>query len=59
MFHELLPPDYVKRITHCNWFTNNINNDAILNKTFFTDVACFDLNGYMKFQNIRLWTNEK
>lgn len=46
MFHELLLSDYVRKITYCNWFNDNMimmkyDNDEILNKAFFTDEARF------------------
>lgn len=58
MFQELLPPDYDKRIQYCQWFTENLNNNDVLNKTFFSDEAWFHLNGYINAQNMRMWGTE-
>ncbi|KAJ3659405.1 hypothetical protein Zmor_011095 [Zophobas morio] len=41
--HELLPPDFERRINYCQWFNNNLNDDALLDLTFFTDEACVGL----------------
>lgn len=58
MFQELLPPDYNKRMQYCQWFNENINNNEMLDKTFFSDEAWFHLNGYVNAQNMRMWSAE-
>ncbi|KAJ3663138.1 hypothetical protein Zmor_007447 [Zophobas morio] len=56
--HELLPPDFERRINYCQWFNNNLNDDALLDLTFFTDEAWFHLSGYVNSQNYRTWATE-
>lgn len=58
VYQELLPPDYNKRRVYCNWFVNHLNNNDILDKTFFTDESWFHLTGYVNSQNMRLWSND-
>lgn len=53
---ELRPPDYAKRVEFCHWFFANINNNDILDKTFFSDEAWFTLQGYINSQNTRMWS---
>lgn len=57
-FHELLPIDPPRRIEFCNWFQNNLNNEAALNTVFFSDEAWFYLSGYVNSQNMRWWSSE-
>jgi hypothetical protein len=56
--HELKPADYGKRENFCKWFLNFIENDEILDITFFTDEAWFHLSGYINSQNTRVWALE-
>lgn len=58
MFHQLLPRDFQSRINYCQWFLNNINNNDILNLTWFTDEAWFHLDGYLNSQNMRTWATD-
>ncbi|KAJ8947719.1 hypothetical protein NQ318_017980, partial [Aromia moschata] len=45
------------RLQFCQWFINQYNNnDAVFGKVFFTDEAWFYLSGYVKSQNMRLWS---
>lgn len=55
--HELLPADHNRRILYCQWFQQNLmNNDELLNLTFFSDEAWFTLSGYINSQNMRVWS---
>lgn len=56
MVQELLPLDHEKRVSYCNWFNNNLNDDNLLDLTFFTDEAWFHLSGYINSQNYRTWS---
>lgn len=58
MYQELLPPDFEKRVTYCQWFNENLNNNAILDLSFFSDEAWFHLTGYQNQQNMRMWSRE-
>lgn len=55
---ELLRPDYEKRVQYCNWFNQNLNNDEMLDSSFFSDEAWFHLTGYVNKQNYRMWSAE-
>lgn len=35
------------------------NQIDVLNCAIFSDEACFDLSGYIMFQNSRVWSSEK
>lgn len=39
VLQQLHPEDFQSRINYCQWFNAHINNDDILDKTFFTDEA--------------------
>ncbi|RZC34083.1 hypothetical protein BDFB_002689 [Asbolus verrucosus] len=39
LFHQILARDLQPRINYCQWFLNNINNDELLDLSFFTDEA--------------------
>jgi hypothetical protein len=56
--HELLPPDYEKRVEFCQWFLTNLNDNNILDKSFFSDEAWFEMSGYVNSQNMRMWSAE-
>lgn len=56
--HELLPVDPPVRLQFCEWFLNTLDNDDMLEKTFFTDEAWFYLSGYVNSQNMRMWSAE-
>lgn len=58
LYQELLPPDYVRRVAYCRFFNANLNDDDVLDKTFFTDEAWFHLNGYINAQNMRMWATD-
>jgi len=55
---ELKPEDYNARLDYGHWFNNNLNNNQILDLTFFTDEAWFHLSGYVNSQNYRTWGTE-
>jgi hypothetical protein len=52
---QLYPRDFQQRITYCHWFNENLNNNDLLDLTFFTDEAWFHLSGYVNSQNYRTW----
>lgn len=55
--HELLPLDFDRRITFCEWFLNFVKTQPfILNDVFFSDEAWFSLCGYVNSQNNRVWS---
>lgn len=58
MVQELFPPDFEKRTQFCHWFNETLNNDEVLDLTFFTDEAWFHLSGYINSQNYRTWCAE-
>lgn len=53
---QILPRDHVTRVNYCNFFQENLNNDEILDLSFFTDEAWFHLSGYVNKQNYRTWS---
>lgn len=55
---ELLPIDHVTRINYCQWFLGTINNDDVLDKSFWSDEAWFHLSGYINKQTMRIWSSE-
>lgn len=57
VYQELLPADYNRRLLYCQWFMQRLmNNDELLNVTFYSDEAWFHLSGYVNSQNMRLWS---
>lgn len=58
LVHELGPQDFNARLRYCQYFLEHLNDNAILNKTFFTDEGWFHLNGYINSQNYRTWAAE-
>lgn len=58
VLQQLLPPDFQRREQYCHWFNENLNNNNILDKTFFSDEAWFHLSGYVNSQNRRIWSAE-
>lgn len=55
---ELLPLDFGNRVRYCRWFNENLNNNDVLDLTYFTDEAWFHLTGYVNSQNYRTWATE-
>ncbi|KAJ3620702.1 hypothetical protein MTP99_004629 [Tenebrio molitor] len=43
---ELRPGDSERRLEYCNWFLNNLNDDRLLDISFFSDEAWVHLSGY-------------
>lgn len=58
VIHQLYPHDFQQRINYCNWFNNNLQDDNILDRVFFSDEAWFHLSGYVNSQNFRTWASE-
>ena len=56
--HELKDTDFEKRLQFCHWFKEHLNEDEMLDKTFFSDEAWFHLSGYVSSQNSRVWSSE-
>jgi hypothetical protein len=56
VIQELQPADYQSRVEYCNWFQNHLNNDHLLDVSFFSDEAWFHLSGYVNSQNFRIWS---
>jgi hypothetical protein len=55
---ELLPNEPESRINYFNWFQNNLNNDRLLDLSFFSDEAWCHVSGYVNSQNVRYWSSE-
>ncbi|KAL1488740.1 hypothetical protein ABEB36_014539 [Hypothenemus hampei] len=55
---QLYPLDFGKRIAYCQWFNAHMDNDEILDLSFFSDEAWFHLSGYVNSQNYRTWSTE-
>ncbi len=46
--HELLPLDYDRRVTYCQWLLNFAQTrPSMLNNVFYSDEARFQLSGYV------------
>jgi hypothetical protein len=52
---EILPRDHNSRTQYCNFFQQNLNNDDVLDLSFFTYESWFHLRGYVNKQNYRIW----
>ncbi|RZC35746.1 suppressor of lurcher protein 1 [Asbolus verrucosus] len=52
--HKILLRDFVPKMNYYEWFLHHVN-DNILDVTFFTDVAWFHLECYVK-RNMRTWS---
>ncbi|XP_076330740.1 uncharacterized protein LOC143236352 [Tachypleus tridentatus] len=57
---KLKATDNEKRKRYCRWFNRFIeeNTANVLDVTFFTDEAWFQLSGYINSQNSRLWSSD-
>ena len=55
---ELKDADFKKRLQYCLWFKRNLNEDDMLEKTFFLDEMWFYLSGYISSQSSRVWSSE-
>jgi hypothetical protein len=53
---EILPRDHNSRMQYCNFFQQKINNEDVLDLSFFTDKSWFHLSGYVNKQNYRTWS---
>lgn len=53
---QLLPQDFNQRLLFCQWFNDNLNNNDLLDNTFYSDEAWFHLSGYVNSQNYRIWS---
>jgi len=57
--HQLLPADFDRRTTFCNWIRDEIFIGQIdPNLLFFSDEAWFHLSGYINSQNNRYWSTD-
>lgn len=50
--------DHNKRVQYCQWFNDHLNNDDLLDVTFYSDEAWVHLSGYVNSQNYRTWATE-
>lgn len=55
---QLHPPDFNQRVEYCQWFNEQLNNNDLLDLTFFSDEAWVHLSGYVNSQNYRTWATE-
>ncbi|CAH1107732.1 unnamed protein product [Psylliodes chrysocephalus] len=58
VLQQLFPGDFVKRMEYCQWFNEQLNDNNLLDRSFFTDEAWFHLSGYVNSQNYRTWATE-
>lgn len=58
VFQQLYDLDFEQRLNYCHWFNENINDDNILDLTFYSDEAWFHLSGYVNNQNYRTWSTD-
>lgn len=56
LVQKILPRDHNSRMQYCNFFQENLNNDDVLDLSFFSDEAWFYLSGYVNKQNYRTWS---
>ncbi|KAI4457295.1 hypothetical protein MML48_8g00010323 [Holotrichia oblita] len=47
--HKLTQVDFGTRTQYCQWFLDNVDNDNVLDKCFFTDEAWFHLSEMAKY----------
>ena len=55
---ELNDAEFAKRLQYCLWFKRNLNENDVVEKTFFSDEAWFHLSGYVSSQNSRVWSSQ-
>jgi hypothetical protein len=57
---ELKSTDTAKRLQYCRWFRSFVQQDGInvLDTVYFSDEACFHLDGYMNSQKCRIWSSK-
>lgn len=55
---RLYPLDFERRLRFCNWFNEHLNDNNVLDRTFFSDEAWVHLSGYVNSQNYRTWATE-
>ncbi|KAJ3649791.1 hypothetical protein Zmor_021512 [Zophobas morio] len=58
LVQELQPADFPRRVQYCHWFQANLDDNRILDLSFFSDEAWFHLSGYVNSQNFRIWSTE-
>ena len=54
LVQELQPADFPRRVQYCHWFQANLDDNRILDLSFFSDEAWFHLSGYINLQNFRI-----
>ena len=52
--HQLLPNDYPRRMTFCNWLLQR--HERFCEKLIMTDEAAFAMDGSVNTQNTRFWS---
>ncbi|XP_031338283.1 uncharacterized protein LOC116167171 [Photinus pyralis] len=50
--------DYDRRVQYCHWFNERLNDNNLLDLTFYSDEAWVHLSGYVNSQNYRTWAAE-
>ncbi|KAJ3651965.1 hypothetical protein Zmor_017969 [Zophobas morio] len=55
LVQELQPADLRRRVRYCRWFQANMDDNRILDLSFFSDETWFHLSGYINLQNFRIW----
>ena len=59
LVQELQPADFPCRVGYCSWFQADMDDNGILDLSFFSDEAWFHLLGYyVNWQNFRIWCIE-
>ena len=55
--HQLLPNDYHRRMTFCNWLLQQ--HERFCDKLIMTDEAEFSMDGTVNTQNTRFWSENR
>lgn len=55
--HQLLPTDYPRRMTFCNWLLQR--HERFCEKLIMTDEAAFAMDGTVNTQNTRFWSENQ
>ena len=55
--HQLLPNDYHRRMTFCNWLLQR--HERFCDKLIMTDEAAFSMDGTVNTQNTRFWSENR
>lgn len=59
LVHEILPPDFQRRLDFCSWLLQkDIEDYTFLEKILFTDEAQFSKNGIINLHNLHSWSEQ-